>query len=267
MSLTNFLNKLRLIKQVLLSKPPVEDKTAIFNCSVCGAVNVKMHPLPIYYFEHWQKNQTVHNPFFIETMNIANYMCPKCYASDRDRLYALYFKQYTAEKKGTIQFLDIAPANGLKTFIKALPNIKYRTMDLMMPGVDDHLDITNMHTYHDEQFDFFLCSHVLEHIQDDKKAISELHRILKKGGKGITMVPVNLQLQETIEDINCIDIALRWKNFFQDDHVRMYAKNDFLNRLTSGGFTVEQLDINYFGKEAFEKYAIYPTSVLYVVSN
>jgi predicted SAM-dependent methyltransferase len=255
-----------MVKQVLLSKPPAEDKTAIFNCPVCGAVNVKMHPLPAYYFEHWQKYQTIHNPFFIETMNIAHYMCLKCYCSDRDRLYALYLKRHVSETKGFIKLLDIAPANGLRTFIKNLPGVEYRSMDLMMPGVDDHLDVTNMHAYDDGQFDFFICSHVLEHIPDDVKAMKELYRVLKIGGKGIVMVPINLQLKETMEDVACTDTALRWKYFFQDDHVRMYAKEDLISRLISVGFTVKQLGIGYFSKEIFEENAIFPTSVLYVVN-
>ena len=233
---------------------------------MCGAVNVKMHPLPIHFFEQWQKHQTIHNPFFIETMNIAHYMCSKCYASDRDRLYALYFTQYASAKKETIKLLDIAPDNSLSVFLKAFINIEYRSMDLMMPDVDDNLDITNMHAYNNEQFDFFVCSHVLEHIPDDKKAMRELYRILKKGGKGIVMVPLNLQLQETVEDIQCTDITLRWKNFFQDDHVRMYAKQNFVNRLVAAGFIVEQLGIEHFSKKVFEKNAVYSTSVLYVVN-
>ncbi len=139
-------------------------------------------------------------------------------------------------------------------------------MDLVRSDVDDNLDITNMHAYNNEQFDFFICSHVLEHIPDDIKAMKELFRVLKKDGKGIVMVPINLQLKESMENPSCTDEALRWKYFFQGDHVRMYAKEDFINRLMSVGFNVEQLGIDYFSKQAFEKNAIWPTSVLYVVS-
>ncbi len=261
----NLLNKLRVVKQVLLSKPPAADPEAIYNCPVCGSTGIRMHPVPKDYLIQWQKNQTVHNPFFIETMNLGLYACSRCYTPDRNRLYALYLKQYL-DKGGKINLLDIAPDTGLSAFIKKYANVIYRSMDLLRSDVDDNLDITNMHAYHDEQFDFFICSHVLEHIPDDLKAMKELYRILKKGGKGIAMVPINLQLKETMEDSNCTDESLRWKYFFQGDHVRMYAKEDFLSRLMSVGFTVEQLGIDYFSKEVFEKNAIFPTSVLYVVS-
>jgi len=254
------------VKQVFLSKPPGENKEAVYNCPVCGATNIRIHALPIHFFAQWQKYQTVHNPFFIETMNIEHYMCSKCFASDRDRLYAIYLQHYLDTVMYKVKFLDIAPAPALRTFLKNNINVAYRSMDLMMAEVDDNLDITNMHAYSDEQFDFFICSHVLEHIPDDTKAMAELYRVLKKGGQGIAMVPINLQLQETMEDPACTDEVLRWKYFFQDDHVRMYAKEDYISRLMSVGFTVEQLDINYFGKEVFERNAIWPTSVLYVVN-
>ncbi len=254
------------MKQVLLSKPVEEDKSQLFDCPVCGATAIKMHPMPIFYFTLWQKFQTVHNPFFIETMNIEHYLCSRCYTSDSNRLYAIYLKDLIAKTNKKIKLLDIAPDEELTAFIKNQPGIEYRSMDLMRNTADDKLDITNMHAYTDGHYDFFICSHVLEHIPDDIKAMKELYRILKKDGKGIAMVPINLELKETMEDASCTDIALRWKYFFQEDHVRMYAKEDFISRLMSVGFTVEQLDINYFTSEVFERNAIYPTSVLYVVS-
>lgn len=266
MSVTPFLNKLRIVKQVLLSKPEVPDNSQLFDCPVCGASNITMHSMPAAYFGLWQKYQTVHNPFYIETMNIEYYLCSKCYTSDRNRLYALYLNEWLATAQDTIQLLDIAPDNEFTAFIKSKPSIDYRSMDLLRPDADDNFDITDMHAYADGRFHFFICSHVLEHIPDDKKAISELYRILKKGGKGIVMVPLNLQLTETMEDAVYTTEAQRWKYFFQGDHVRMYAKHDFINRLTDAGFTVQQLGIDYFTEQVYRRNAIYPTSVLYVVS-
>ncbi len=224
-----------------------------------------MDPLPVYYLTESHKYGFIHNIFFTETINYAHYSCKNCGAPDRDRLHALYLRRYLKNKK-KISLLDIAPAQALQTFIRKQTNVIYRSMDLMMNNVDDHLDITNMHLYKDGQFDFFICSHVLEHIPDDIKAMQELYRIVKPGGEGITMVPINLQVEKTLEDPNCTDIPTRWKLFGQDDHVRMYAKEDFINRLRSVGFKVNLYDINYFGADVFERNAIFPTSVLYIVS-
>lgn len=258
----------RIAKRILLGEthaPAPVDNGGEFSCSVCGAVGVGMDPLPMYYFAQAQKYKFVHNIFFSETINFLHYSCKICSASDRDRLYALYLEDYF-KNRNLINLLDIAPAFMLRSYIRKHSNVNYRSMDLMMDGVDDKLDITDMYTYKENQFDFFICSHVLEHIPNDIKAMSELHRVLKPGGKGIAMVPINLQLAETMEDPECTDIPTRWHLYGQDDHIRMYAKNNFIARLKSVGFTVEELDINYFGAELFKKFAIYPSSVLYIVS-
>lgn len=258
-------NKLRLIKQVIKNPLPGKDPEAVYDCPVCGATSVRMHPVPKDYLVNWQRYQCVHNPFYLETMNLGYYLCSRCYTPDRNRLYAIYLSQYFSKTTGTVHLLDIAPDNRLGSFIKKHANVQYRTMDLMRDDVDDRIDITDMNVYSEGRFDFFICSHVLEHIPGDIAAMKELYRVLKKGGKGIVMVPINLQLETTMEDPACTDEALRWKYFFQNDHVRMYSKNDFISRLSVVGFTVEQLGIDYFSKEVFEKNAIWPTSVLYVV--
>ncbi|RJQ32482.1 class I SAM-dependent methyltransferase [Candidatus Parcubacteria bacterium] len=43
--------------------------------------------------------------------------------------------------------------------------------------------------YGDNLFDLVIASDVLEHIKDDKKAVSEVYRVLKHGGTFIFMVP------------------------------------------------------------------------------
>jgi SAM-dependent methyltransferase len=256
------ISKLRAIKRIIFS----DEKKGGFDCPVCGSNNIKMYPLSTYYLRELHKYQHIHNPFFSETINLEHYSCANCNASDRDRLYALYLKEYFMSFGDQIDLLDIAPANSLRFFIQKFSNVRYRSMDLLMSDVDDKLDITDMHSYKEGQFDFFICSHVLEHIPNDIQAMKELYRILKKGGKGIAMVPINLQVEKTMEDPNCTDIAKRWKYFGQDDHVRMYAKSDFINRLQSVGFTIEQLGIDHFGESVFTKNAIFPTSILYIVT-
>jgi len=130
--------------------------------------------------------------------------------------------------------------------------------------VDDKVDITNMPGYSDGQFDFFICSHVLEHVTDDAKALQELHRILRPGGKGIVMVPIILSLNQTQEDPTVEDEAERWRRFGQNDHVRLYSKNDFIKRIEQAGFRTHQLGEEYFGEELFRRSGITRQSVLYV---
>jgi SAM-dependent methyltransferase len=255
MSIQGFLGK---------KKEGLKAEMHLFHCPVCNK-ETDMTGLPVYYLRELQKYQSVHNIFFFETLNLEHYHCANCGASDRDRLYALFLRKYLADHK-EIKLLDIAPAAILAKFIRSFSQVNYCSMDLYMKGVDDNFDITDMHGYLEGQFDVFICSHVLEHIPDDRKAMLELYRVLKPGGTGIAMVPINLAVQTTLEDPAITDIPGRWKYFGQEDHVRMYAKNDFIARLQSVGFTTRLLDINYFGADLFERSAVYPTSVLYLVN-
>lgn len=234
----------------------------LFYCTVCDT-NAVMNPFPVHFLKEMQKYGFIHNIFYSESLNLEHYGCTNCGANDRDRLLALYLKNYLSNTE--VHLLDLAPSAPLASFIKRQKGVHYRSMDLYMEHVDDQFDICDMNGYKNEQFDFFICSHILEHIPDDIQAMKELYRVLKKGGTGIAMVPINLQVEKTLEDPSCTDIPTRWKLYGQDDHIRMYAKQDFISRLESVGFKVELLGVNEFSEKAFTHSAIYPNSVLYLV--
>lgn len=242
-----------------------------FFCPVCGNNVVRFEPLPLYYEQMQEKYPSEQPQFLGEMMNTHAYLCPHCHASDRDRLYAMYMsKKFEGINKSNnlseIAFLDFAPSSGLQQFVKKYDFIKYRSADLYMEGVDDKVDIVDMNIYKDNQFDVLLCSHVLEHIKNDKKAMSELYRVLKIGGWGIVVVPINLGLENDFEDEKYTSEEDRWKYFGQNDHVRAYSKKGFVSKLESVGFKVQQYGMDYFGMAEFERCGIHPRSVLYVVS-
>ena len=245
-----------------------QKKEELLYCPICTNKVSKFVRLDDYFFKNLDEYQYVHSIFMGETLNILDYSCPNCFSSDRARLYAIYLKQhfqknYTNAK--TINFLDIAPDRNLASWLKKQYQINYRSVDLFMEDVDDKADLTDLSIYSDNSFDFILCSHVLEHVPEDRKAISELYRILKVGGYGIVMVPILLNLDHDIEDPNFDTPEKRWKYYGQDDHVRMYSKNGFISKLSEAGFKVNNLGIDYFGAETFLKNGIHPRSVLYVV--
>ncbi len=162
------------------------------------------------------------------------------------------------------RLLDIAPAARLSDHIRRNYEITYRTADLYMSGVDDRVDITQMGCYPDRTFDAFICSHQLEHIPDDAKAMSELFRILKPGGWGIAMVPINLALPNTREDLPSSTVQERWKNYGQDDHARVYTRDGFKSRLQAAGFSISELTRDSFPKTSFERIGLSPHSRLYI---
>src|SRR6185312_4157451 len=129
---------------------------------------------------------------------------------------------------------------------------------------DERIDLTAMDDYKDQSVDILLCSHVLEHIPKDYKAMQEIARVLKPEGVAVLLVPLVKGVDETNEDPSIVSQALRWKYFGMGDHVRQYGKRDFLARLEEAGLQVEQLGIDYFGAGAFARAAIAENSVLYV---
>lgn len=248
-------------------KENVRQSETDYYCPVCEKHVVDFLPLNFYYSKMLHKHGYIHPSYLSETINLFKYSCPKCFASDRDRLYALYLsKKNPIVNDSNYEFLDIAPSKALSNFIKKnYQGIKYRSADLMMPGVDDVVDITNMSMYSDAQFDFIMCSHVLEHIENDIAAIQEIYRVLKNSGKAIIMVPILLNLNQDYENPLAKTPEERWKHFGQDDHVRIYSKSGFIEKLTKTGFVVKQYTQNDFSIEDFQHMGIHERSVLYVV--
>ncbi len=81
----------------------------------------------------------------------------------------------------------------------------------------------------------------MEHIPDDRKAMSELYRVMKPGGWGILQIPQDLKREITFEDDSITDKKERAKIFGQYDHVRIYGL-DFFDRLREVGFKVKEVD-------------------------
>ncbi|GAA4084647.1 class I SAM-dependent methyltransferase [Nocardioides kongjuensis] len=199
-----------------------------------------------------------------ETLNARYYQCLECGASDRDRLYLLWFERFLSRGPRR-RVLEFAPSRPLEARLRERPDVDYRSADLFMPDVDDVVDITDMKGYPDGAFEVFICSHVLEHVDSDAAAISELHRILAPGGRGIAMVPIAPD-GAFDEDVSETDVSERWRRFGQDDHVRLYDRTTFVRNLAAGGFVVEQLGWRAFGLQRMLRHALAPRSVLYVVT-
>jgi ubiquinone/menaquinone biosynthesis C-methylase UbiE len=136
-----------------------------------------------------------------------------------------------------------------------MKNLDYVTIDLNSPLADVKADICNL-PFEDNTFDFILCNHVLEHINDDTKAIKELYRVMKPGGSGVFQIPLNNKLKTTFSDDSITNKNERSKIFGQYDHVRVYGM-DYFDKLKSCGFRVRK--INYTSKlsnEEIQKYCL-----------
>ena len=171
-----------------------------------------------------------------------------------------------------LRLLHFAPEEIFYNRLSANPSIDYVPCDLsprnFIYGNKTKIvkvDITKI-PFEDESFDFILCNHVLEHIPDDALAMSELFRVLAKGGVGIFQVPIDYNRDETYEDFDIVTPEERQKAFGQSDHVRWYGK-DYPNRLESAGFKVHVDDlVTKFSSSELHKYGLVPSERIYECS-
>jgi SAM-dependent methyltransferase len=255
------MNKLRNTSSSGLNIGIPEQKVTELYCPVCGS-HEGFDPIPISYLVQFQQYEFVHNLFDIETLNMANYTCRQCSCTDRERLYALFFE--TEMITAATRVLDFAPGAAFITWAKNKFLQGYQTADLYKDEVDIHVDIAAMTDIPGQSLDYLICSHILEHVPNDKAAMQEIRRVLKPGGKALVMVPIIRSIQDTTENVENTDPAFRWKHFGQEDHVRWYGKSDFIKRLQHAGLKVEELGAAFFGASRMEKYGIMPSAVLYI---
>jgi len=165
-----------------------------------------------------------------------NALCPRCNSLERHRLLWLYFKERTNLFTDRLRLLHFAPEQIFETAFKSLDNLDYITADLYSGSAMVKMDITDI-TSEDDSFDAIICSHVLEHVVDDKKAMKEMFRVLRPGGWVIIMVPISGE-EKTFEDPSIVTPEDRERFFGQWNHVRFYGR-DLKDRLESVGFDVK----------------------------
>jgi ubiquinone/menaquinone biosynthesis C-methylase UbiE len=174
----------------------------------------------------------------------------------------LYLVNEIKIKVKNINLLNIAPDFALQTKLKTLKNINYISIDLDSSIAMQNADITNLH-FSDNTFNAIICYHVLEHVADDRKALSEMFRIIKPDGWAILQSPVDLSRDITFEDSTIQSPQERKKAFGQEDHVRIYGK-DYSKRLEDAGYIVyEDNFINKFTAKEKEKYLLDSNEVIY----
>lgn len=182
--------------------------------------------------------------------------CPMCESVERMRLNWLYLERDTDLCDGrSKRLLHAAPEPNLTRLFQGLPRLERIAMDLEpRPGVNLRSDLTAL-AFPDASFDLIYCSHVLEHVADDARAMREMHRILKPGGWAILLVPP-IRRDRTEEDPGVTDPAERHRRFGHPEHVRRYGR-DYRDRLEAAGFRVTALSAkDVVGEENVVRYGV-----------
>ena len=201
----------------------------------------------------------------------ANAKCLNCNSLERHRLVWKYLNDKTdlLSDNNQKKLLHFAPENlFFKMFIKQ-KNIEYYPCDLYPEKFDYQIDvkvnkadITNI-PFDDNSFDVILCNHVLEHIPDDRLAMRELNRVMKKDGWAILQVPIDYNREKTYEDFSITHPKQKKKAFGHKDHVRWYGR-DYKDRLAQSGFKVKEDDyVKSFSADEIFRYGFTDSEMIY----
>ena len=229
-------------------------------CIVCKS-RVLYKPLSPYYDYLSELHGT--KKHIAETLNDSLYECPSCGCSDRDRLICVRLSQILGDTSKRV--LQIAPAPSIEYFIKTnFPNTEYMSTDLFMDGVSFKSDIQDMNMVVDDCFDVVICSHVLEHVENDRKAMSELRRIIKPGGEILFLVPIAVDADYIDEEWGLSEEE-NWRRFGQGDHCRLYGKLPLMKRLLDAGFELESYTKDSMPEDVFYNTGLNDHATLYLL--
>ena len=179
--------------------------------------------------------------------------CPQCGSVERHRPAFCLLDRVLGKDNVT---LHIAPESSVEQWLRSV-SADYLSADLSSPAAMLHMDVTDM-PLEDARFTLVWCSHVLEHIVDDSKAISEIYRVLRPGGRAVIQVPV--YGATTYEDWAITSPEDRLKHFKQEDHVRLYGL-DVADRLRSSGFEVDVMTDESVPEDKAKRYGLfYPST-------
>ena len=179
-----------------------------------------------------------HSGAFIHMSNSFRYsfnsVCPYCSSRARHRaLYILYRKEILLLNQNS-RILHFAPEPVFYSIFKN-KSFLYQTTDYLLDDVDlPKEDVQNL-TIADEHYDLVLSNHVIEHVPDDEKALIEMARITKKGGKVIITVPGNFKRTKTVY----------FKNLDNNGHYRDYGM-DFMDKMKKAFTEVIVIDLQTF---------------------
>ncbi|WP_339903799.1 class I SAM-dependent methyltransferase [uncultured Cyclobacterium sp.] len=190
-----------------------------------------------------------------------NALCPNCLGLERHRLMWLFLQKETDFFTAPQSVLHVAPELCFLGRFKKLKNLEYITGDIESPLADVKMDIHQI-PFEDNSFDVVFCNHVMEHVEDDIKACTEINRVLKPNGWGIIQSPVYEQ-EVTLEDESITDPKERERVFGQSDHVRKYGK-DYAKRLSQSGLMVSENNfVKQLPKEIIKKYALPEKEIIF----
>jgi SAM-dependent methyltransferase len=186
--------------------------------------------------------------------------CPRCDAHERHRALWLFLRD-RMPPRGRV--LHLAPEEAIARHLRDRPGVEYVSADLDSPLATLHFDIQDI-PFRDATFDAVLCGHVLTEVPDDRRAMREMHRVLRADGWAIVMAAVEPGRPATYEDLSITDPEARRAAFLEPTNVRVYGA-DLADRLRDAGFGVEVVPFpRELGDDAIRRYGLLPADEIYL---
>ena len=225
-------------------------------CNVCGAFYQKF----INDFPSLENENAIYSHEVVAGYG-ENILCPGCLSNARERLVlAILTSKFQLNNKKILHF---APERNIYNYLSTIASIT--TADLF-PGfyksIDPNIrkeDLMSL-SFESESFDVVIANHIMEHIPNHVKAMSEIYRVLKKGGTAIMQIPYSISIDQTLESPDIKNPSEQSALFGQKDHVRIYKLSDYESRLRLVGFDVAILgekDLAEFHDLAIQKNEVF----------
>lgn len=198
--------------------------------------------------------------------DVENFECPACGCHDRERHLFLYFKAVgLLESMRGARVLHFAPESRLRHLIAAAGPAAYVRADLHPRQVGvQAMDLTAIDCPADN-LDFVIANHVLEHVDDDAKALREIFRVLKPGGRAVLQTPFSALRPGAVEDPRIESARARLEAYGQEDHCRLYGRNfaehvmsfGFISHVGTHGSLLPNVDAHISGVNAREPFLLF----------
>jgi len=210
----------------------------------------------------WHNRTFIKSGFSLKRRD--NGYCPRCNSKARHRRNFLFLESKTDIFNTDLRLLHVAPKYCLSRAFVKRKNFEYLAIDLQKSYNIGSLMDLSFSAILSNSMDVIVCIHVLEHIENDRQAIREIHRILKPGGWAIISVPIRLT-EPTYEDPAIVSEIDRMREFGEKSHVRIYG-GDFINRLMDGGFEVTLDRGDQLNPHQMEKYGLMDDENIFLVT-
>ncbi|PTN08341.1 class I SAM-dependent methyltransferase [Mangrovibacterium marinum] len=169
----------------------------------------------------------------------ANAECPYCGSLERSRRMKFYLEREVFSQAMPQRILHFAPEKCLDQLFKN-QSFEYVDADINPAYASHPIDITRI-PFPPNYFDLIICSHVLGHVANERRAISELHRVLKPGGQALILSLLQAGREKTLEMPELETAAEKLHFYGEPDLCRAHGK-DFIDRLGQANWTVECVD-------------------------